>query len=87
MATIAATESAPAEAVIVSEAPVSFISQIRTFLWLSSGMFSMSALALAFLDYWMVASSSQAELHVFAAIASALLFGLATILKLGPSEA
>lgn len=63
------------------------IAQLRKFLWLASGMFSVSALALAFGDYWVVGSAAQAETHFVAAILSAALFGLATFLKLGPSEA
>lgn len=84
MATISAAENVTAEAVL---SPVSFVSQIRTFLWLSSGMFSVSALALAFLDYWMISSASQAATHFLAAVIAAGLFGFATVLKLGPSEA
>ncbi|HYM39307.1 MAG TPA: hypothetical protein VEY12_04060 [Thermoplasmata archaeon] len=84
MATITSAESVPSEAAI---APVSLISQVRTFLWLASGMFSTSALALAFLDYWVVASSSQATTHFVAAVVSAALFGVATVFKLGPAEA
>lgn len=83
MATITATESV-ADAVL---SPVSLISQVRFFLWLASGMFSTSALALAFIDYFVAASAEQAGTHFLAAIVSAALFGVATVLKLGPSEA
>jgi len=83
MATITATESVAELAL----PPASLISEVRLFLWLASGMFSTSALALAFLDYWVVASSSAAETHFVAAIVSAALFGVATLLKLGPGEA
>lgn len=83
MATFTATESV-AEAALPA---VSLIAQVRFFLWLASGMFSTSALALAFLDYWVVASAEQAATHFLAAIVSAALFGIATVLKLGPSEA
>ena len=67
--------------------PVSLVAQVRTFLWLASGMFSTSSLALAFLDYMMVSSEGQATTHFLAAVVSAALFGVATVLKLGPSEA
>lgn len=66
---------------------VSLISQIRQFLWLSSGMFSMSAFALAFLDYWTFGPQGQAATHFVAAIVAAALFGVATFLKFGPDEA
>jgi hypothetical protein len=84
MATIAVAESLPAEADLL---PVSLLSQFRRFLWLASGMFSTSSLALAFLDYWIAASSDQATTHFLAAVVAAALFGVATVLKLGPSEA
>ncbi len=84
MAAITATESLPAEEGL---SPVSLVSQTRFFLWLASGMFSVSALALAFVDYWVVAEPTQAETHFLAAVVAAALFGLATFLKLGPDEA
>ncbi len=64
-----------------------FAAQLRKFLWLASGMFSVSALALAFVDFWLVGSSIQAGTHFVAALVSAGLFGVATFLKLGPDEA
>ncbi len=84
MAALTAAENVTPEVVLP---PVSLVTQIRTFLWLAAGMFSVSALALAFLDYWIVASSAQAGTHFLAAIAAAVLFGFATGLKLGPDEA
>ncbi len=84
MAAIAASESLPAEAAL---APRTVVEQVRFFLWLASGMFSTSALALAFLDYMVVAAPIQAATHFLAAVVAAALFGLATLLKLGPAEA
>jgi hypothetical protein len=84
MATTTATENPLGEAALP---PVSLVSQVRFFVWLAPGMFSMSSLALAFLDYWIVASSVQAATHFLAAVVAAALFGVATVLKLGPSEA
>ena len=84
MATIAAAENVTGDTALTV---VSLVAQVRTFLWLASGMFSMSALALAFLDFWIVSAADQAGTHFLAAIVSAALFGLATLLKLGPSEA
>lgn len=90
MATVTPAEVAVADAHATAD-PVAvrfpFFAQVRKFLWLASGMFSVSALALAFVDYWVVASSARAETHFVAAVISAALFGLATFLKLGPSEA
>jgi len=84
MATTTANEALSAEAVLDSAL---LIVQFRKFLWLASGMFSTSSLALAFLDYFAVGSFTQAGTHFLAAIAAAGLFGVATVLKLGPDEA
>jgi len=86
MATTAAIESVTADAEALAT-PVSLISQIRHFLWLSSGMFSMSAFALAFLEYWTLSPQEQAATHFLAAVVAAALFGVATFLKFGPDEA
>lgn len=85
MATTTVTEAAAAAT--DAEPALAFIGQVRLFLWLASGMFSTSSLALAFLDYWAAGSSAQATTHFFAAIVAAGLFGFATLLKLGPDEA
>ncbi len=85
MASIA-VENVPGEAEAVLPA-VSLISQVRHFLWLSSGMFSMSAFALAFVDYWTLGPAEQAATHFVAAVLSAALFGAATFLKFDPDDA
>lgn len=86
MATTTSVESAAPDAEIVL--PVaSLASQFRHFLWLASGMFSMSAFALAFLDYWTLGPAGQAATHFLAAVAAAALFGVATFLKFGPDVA
>ncbi len=84
MATITATEdlSLPPPPLAVS-----LLAQVRTFVWLSSGMFSASALALAFYGYFMLGGDQVPATHFLAAIVSAVLFGIATLLKLGPDEA
>ncbi len=86
MATTTAAESVTADAEAAFDA-ASLASQVRRFLWLSSGMFSMSALALAFLDYWTLRPEGQAVTHFLAAVVAAALFGVATFLKFGPDEA
>lgn len=86
MATTTATETIPpAEPTAV--VPVSFITQFRKFLWLSSGMFSASALSLAFLGYMLAGSAEGASTNFLAAVISACLFAIATLMKLGPDEA
>ncbi len=84
MAALTSAEDVTADAVLPA---VPLVAQVRTFLWLASGMFSTSALALAFLDFWMMGSAAQAATHFLAAVVAAVLFGFATVLKLGPSEA
>ncbi len=85
MSTATANEALPAEALL--EAAPTFLAQVRTFLWLASGMFSTSSLALAFLDFFAARSAAQAGTHFLAAIVTGGLFGVATLLKLGPDEA
>ncbi len=87
VAAISATESVPADAAFATQDSVTLVEQVRTFLWLAAGMFSMSALGLAFLDYFIARSATVATTHILAAVVSSGLFGLATLLKLGPSEA
>ncbi len=91
MAALHAAEGLPAEALLppipwVTQVRQSLWAQVRTFLWLASGMFSVSALALAFLDFMYAGSADQAATHFLAAVAAAALFGSATLLKLGPDE-
>lgn len=85
MATIGAMENHSGE--LVPEAAPTLTTQLRKFLWVASGMFSTSSLALAFLDSFTAASYDQTVTHFLAAMAAAGLFAVATILKLGPDEA
>lgn len=85
MATTTALETLPAEA--EREAAPDLLAQFRKFLWLSSGLFSSSSLALAFADYFAAGAYQQAGTHFLAAVVAAGLFGIATLLKLGPDEA
>lgn len=80
MATIAASSNATAPA-------VSLGARLRTFLWLSSGMFSPAALGLSFVGYYTFGPVESASTYFAAAVISALLFGMACILKLGPESA
>ncbi len=85
MAAITSNEVLAPE-VLLGPAPP-FIVQFRKFLWLASGMFSTSSLALAFGDYFTVGPGGQAPTHFVAAVIAAGLFAVATFLKLGPDEA
>jgi hypothetical protein len=62
------------------------IARLREFFWLASGMFSASALFLAFLGYFVTGAADDAARNFAAAVASSVLFGTATILKLGPES-
>ncbi len=85
MATTTATEAVALEPSL--EASSTLIAQFRKFLWVASGLFSTSSLALAFLDFFAAGAYAQANTHFAAAVAAAALFGVATVLKLGPDEA
>ncbi len=74
------------EALSLEPAP-DLVAQFRKFLWVASGLFSTSSLSIAFLDFFAAHAYDQASTHFAAAIATALLFGVATFLKLGPDEA
>lgn len=82
MATITETE-AP-EAIEVLEIPLA--ARVREFLWLSSGMFSAAALALSFLGFFTLGAEEDAARNFLAAVASSILFGICTVLKLGPDS-
>ncbi len=62
------------------------IARLRQFFWLASGMFSASALSLAFLGYFAMGAADDAARNFAAAVAASILFGAATILKLGPES-
>jgi hypothetical protein len=79
MATQAATPA-------VEEAAETFSGQMREFLWLASGMFSAAALSLSFLGYFSLGAMEDAARNFTAAVVSSVLFGICTILKLGPDS-
>lgn len=85
MATTTVTEALDVEPVL--DVTPTLAAQLRKFLWLASGMFSISSLALAFGDFFAARSYNAASTHFLAALAAAALFGVATFLKLGPDEA
>jgi hypothetical protein len=61
--------------------------RIRHFVWLSTGMFSAAALAIAFIGYAWSTSLTIASSNFLASIVSGAMFGLSCILKFGPSDA
>src|SRR2546430_17556242 len=61
--------------------------RIRHFVWLSTGMFSAAALALAFLGYLWTETFTNAASNFLASIVSGAMFGLSSFLKFGPNDA
>jgi hypothetical protein len=61
--------------------------RIRHFVWLSTGMFSAAALAVAFIGYAWTGAFEAASSNFFASILSGALFGLSNVLRFGPVEA
>ena len=61
--------------------------RIGTFLWLASGMFGIAALTLAASGYVGLGSLEHAGTNFVAGLAAAALFGLVSLLKVGPSSA
>lgn len=82
-----ATETALPEAAVPENFWESIPDRIREFVWLTSGMFSAAALALSFMGYFTLNSSATAAQNFAAAVASAVGFGVCTLLKYGPESA
>src|SRR5438552_18770853 len=57
--------------------------RIRHFVWLSTGMYSAAALALAFLGYLWTETFANAASNFLASIVSGAMFGLSSFLKFG----
>jgi len=70
----------------VEEAAETFAVQIREFLWLASGMFSAAALFLSFMGYFSFGAAEDAARNFAAAVISSVLFGICTLLRLGPDS-
>ena len=83
MATVLSLRNVWHESTYPTELPV----RIRHFVWLSTGMFSAAALAVAFVGYVWSGGFEAASSNFFASILSGALFGLANVLKFGPGEA
>lgn len=68
------------------ETPEGILARARRFVWLSSGMFSLAALGLAFTGYFAFGSVDDGNANFLAALASGVVFGLASLLKFGPAS-
>ena len=85
MATIA--ETVPGSLEVREPADLTLSQRMRKFLWLSSGLFSAASFLIPALGYVAFGSFEGASTNFIAAVASACLFGLASLLHFGPEEA
>ncbi len=79
-----------AELASVNEAEVpvlTLMDRIRKFLWLSSGLFSAAAFAVPAVGVMVYGTFEGGGTSFLAAVVSACLFGVTTLLKFGPDEA
>ena len=71
-----------------AEAPVlTLMDRLRKFLWLSSGLFSAAAFAVPAFGVIAYGTFEGGGTSFLAAVASACLFGVTTLLNFGPDEA
>ena len=66
---------------------LTFFVRLRKFLWLSSGLFGAAALAVPMIGVLAFGSMEGVGPSFLAALASACLFGLASIMHFGPDSA
>jgi len=66
---------------------VALLVRMRKFLWLSSGLFSAASFAIPMIGVLAFGSTVGLGTSFLAAIISACLFGLASLLHFGPDEA
>src|SRR5438046_10554237 len=82
MATVTGLRNHWREFDVAAELPVRF----RHFAWLSTGMFSAAALALAFLGYAWSGNGAGAAANFFASLLSGGLSALTAVLTFAPSD-
>ena len=71
-----------------AEAPVlTFMDRVRKFMWLSSGLFSAAAFAVPAVGVMVYGTFEGGGTSFMAAVVSACLFGVTTLLNFGPDEA
>ncbi len=61
--------------------------RLRKFLWLSSGLFSAASFTNSAVGYLAFGTADGAATNFLAAVVSACLFGVASLLHFGPDEA
>ncbi len=71
----------------VEELPLTLTARFRKFLWLSSGLFSAASFTIPAIGYLAFGTADGAAMNFLAAVVSACLFGVASLLHFGPDEA
>lgn len=69
-----------------SDYPAEIPLRVKNFVWISTGMFSVAALALAFLGYFGIGNVEGAATHFVASIVSGGLHGAVSTMKFGPAD-
>jgi hypothetical protein len=82
-----ALESAEAVEVRIEVPAYDLFARVRKFLWLSSGLFSAASFAIPFVGFMAYGTSQPASTNFLAAVVSACLFGIASLLHFGPDTA
>ena len=80
-----AEHATPAD--FIAPLELTFLVRLRTFLWLSSGLFSAAAIAVPMIGVLAFGSMDGVGPSFLAALASACFFGLASFLHFGPESA
>jgi len=80
-----AEHATPAD--LIEPLELTFLVRIRKFLWLSSGLFSAASFAIPVIGVLAFGSREGVGPSFLAALASACLFGLTSILHFGPESA
>ena len=82
-----ATDEPALSADVVVPSELTFAGRIRKFLWLSSGLFSAASFAIPVVGLVAFGSFDGVGTNFLAAVVSACLFGLTTLLHFGPDVA
>ena len=88
MATTTADPALPAMAADLAEPlELTFLARVRTFLWLSSGLFSVASFAIPAIGILAFGTLDGLGTSFLAGVVSACLFALTSLLHFGPDTA
>ena len=71
----------------VPDVELTLVGRIRKFLWLSSGLFSAASFAIPAIGLFAYGTAEGMGTNFVAAVVSACLFGVTSLLHFGPNEA